>query len=80
MTETNENALQSKSQQDKSAGKAIKRRYWFIASGVTILFSGYNCFLALQSSIHVENGLGKFFKLENVNFNVVILKIYGNYQ
>ena len=63
MTETNENALQSKSQQDKSAGKAIKRRYWLIVTGVTVLFSGYSCFLALQSSIHVENGLGKPFSV-----------------
>lgn len=50
--------IKSKKSQDELAARAIKRRFWLIVIGVTILFSGYNCVLALQSSMHVENGLG----------------------
>jgi len=38
----------------------VKRRYWIIVIGLVLVFSGYNSYLTLQSSIHVEGGLGEY--------------------
>jgi len=37
----------------------VKLRYWIIVIGLDLVFSGYNSYLTLQSSIHVEGGLGE---------------------
>ena len=43
--------------------KQQKRRFWLISIGLVMVFSGYNSFLTLQSSIRIEDGLGKFSKV-----------------
>jgi len=39
----------------------IKQRYWLVVIGVMFVCAGYNSYLLLQTSIHVEGGLGKFY-------------------
>ena len=37
----------------------IKRKYWLVIIGLVFVYAGYNSYLTLQSSIHVEGGLGE---------------------
>ena len=56
----NNNAEEISCKKDLIESQLVKRRFWMICAGIMLLYSGYNCYLSLQSSIHVENGLGKF--------------------
>ena len=49
-----------KTKSNRKKRNQIKRRYWALMIGVLLLYAGYNSYLLLQTSIHVEGGLGKF--------------------
>ena len=42
----------------KQKEKQIKRNYRLFIIGVCFVYAGYCSYLILQSSIHIENGLG----------------------
>ena len=42
----------------KQKEKQIKRNYRLFIIGVCLVYAGYCSYLILQSSIHIENGLG----------------------
>ena len=46
--------------------KEIKRNYWLIAIGIVLIFAGYNSYITLQSSIHVEDGVGMFVRVVSI--------------
>ena len=49
--------------------KKIKRKYWLITIGIVLIFAGYNSYMTLQSSIHVENGVGMFVVGSHILYN-----------
>ena len=45
-------------QQNKKERKNIKKHFFVICCGITLVYSGYSATLSLQSSINIENGEG----------------------
>ena len=45
-------------QQNKKERKNIKKQFFVISCGITLVYSGYSATLSLQSSINIENGEG----------------------
>ena len=44
----------------RSTCRQLKTKFYLIATGFMLVFTGYNSYITLQSSIHVEHGLGEF--------------------
>lgn len=63
---------QDQEKRNRREKTAIKRRYYFIMGGLVSLFGGYVSTVSLQSSIRVQDGLGKF----QLNFSKTFFFFY----
>ena len=48
----------SSNHENKVKREKIKKRFFIISCGVTLVYSGYSATLSLQSSMNIENGEG----------------------